>query len=63
MNPRAIGNESKSVVIPFGFLLTNGCASELYLKKIYVGYKNLSFHGAALKLKPFSLSKHLKRIF
>ena len=29
----------------------------LSLEKIYVGYKNLSVHGAALKFKPVSLSK------
>ena len=33
MNRRLIGNASKSAVIAFDFLWTNGCSSELYQKK------------------------------
>ena len=60
MNRRPIGNASKSALIPFGFFLTNGCASELYSKKSTLDIKNLSFHGAALKFKPVSLSNRRK---
>ena len=43
MNRRPIGNTSKSAVVPFGFLWTNGCASEIYSKKPMLDIKTCQF--------------------
>ena len=50
MNHRLTGNASKSMVMPFGFCWTNGCASELYWKKPMLDLKTCHFMELLLSL-------------
>ena len=50
MNHRPTGNASKSMVMPFGFCWTNGCASELYWKKPTLDLKTCHFMELLLSL-------------
>ena len=61
MNLRLSGNAFKSAVIDtFLHLLHKRMCQQTLREKVFVGCKNLSFHGATLKFRPVCLSERRK---